>query len=129
MENMGIITGSRLLVKPQALGLNVCAYIGIALSSANEYNHVVQELKKLPEVVECHFITGVHALMIKIYCFDNEHLMNVLINTIQNIEGIERTETWISLDQAFERQVWVKDYGDNKAPEKAKSAGRKKSGR
>ena len=129
MENMGIITGSRLLVKPQALGLNVCAYIGIALSSANEYNHVVQELKKLPEVVECHFITGVHALMIKIYCFDNEHLMNVLINTIQNIEGIERTETWISLDQAFERQVWVKDYGENKAPEKVKSTGKKKPGR
>ncbi|MBP5505541.1 MAG: Lrp/AsnC ligand binding domain-containing protein [Bacteroidales bacterium] len=121
METMGIITGSRLLVKPQALGLNVCAYIGIALSSANEYNHVVQELKKLPEVVECNFVTGVHALLIKIYCFDNEHLMKVLINTIQNIEGIERTETWISLEQAFERQVWVKDYGDNKAPDKPKA--------
>ncbi len=127
MENMGIITGSRLLVKPQALGLNVCAYIGVSLSSANEYKHVVEELKKLPEVVECHFITGVHALMLKIYCFDNEHMMRVLINTIQNIDGIKSTETFISLDQAFERQVWVKDYGDNTTTEKPKPAAKKKS--
>jgi Lrp/AsnC family transcriptional regulator for asnA, asnC and gidA len=117
---MGIITGSRLLVKPQALGLNVCCYIGVTLSSANEYPHVVEQLKRLPEVVECHFITGVHALMLKLYCFYNEHLMKVLINTIQNIDGIKSTETWISLDQAFERQVWVKDYGSNDAPAKAK---------
>ncbi len=110
MESLGIITGSRLLVKPQALGLNVCAYIGVSLSSTKEYDHVVEELKKLPEIVECHFITGIHALMLKLYCFDNEHLMKVLINTIQNIEGIEKTETWISLNQAFERQVWVKGY-------------------
>ena len=54
--------------------------------------------------------------------------MKVLINTIQNIEGIKSTETWISLDQAFERQVWVKEYGDNKAPDKKASA-KKKSGK
>jgi len=58
--------------------------------------------------------------MLKLYCFDNKHLMKVLINTIQNIDGIKSTETWISLDQAFERQVWVKDYGSNDAPAKAK---------
>ena len=123
MENLGIITGSRLLVKPQALGLKVCAFVGVSLSSANEYHHVVDELKKIPEVVECNFITGNHALMLKIYCFDNEHLMKVLIGTIQDIDGIEKTETWIVLDEAFERQVWVKeyDYNDKEKPKAAKS--------
>ncbi|HRT33629.1 MAG TPA: Lrp/AsnC family transcriptional regulator, partial [Bacteroidales bacterium] len=68
MENLGIITGSRLLVKPQALGLNVCAYVGVSLSQANQYPSVIEALKKIPEVVECHFVTGKHALMLKIYC-------------------------------------------------------------
>lgn len=114
MENLGIITGSRLLVKPQALGLDVCAFIGVSLSSANCYPEVVEAMKKIPEVVECHFITGEHALLLKVYCFNHDHLMEVLIETIQNIPGIGKTETWVSLDQAIERQVWVKDYPSSK---------------
>lgn len=110
MENCGIITGSRLLVKPQALGLNVCTFVGVHLSQSNSYPQVVESLKKIPEVVECHFVTGNFALLLKIYCFNHDHLMNILIDTIQNIPGIDNTETWVSLDQAIERQVWVKDY-------------------
>ena len=113
MENLGIITGSRLLVKPQTLGLNVCAFIGVSLSSANAYTDVISALRKIQEVVECHFITGQYTWMLKIYCFDHEHLMEIIINTIQNIPGIEKTETWISLDQSIERQVWVKEYDYN----------------
>ena len=109
MEQMGIITGSRLLVKPQALGLNVCAFIGVSLSRANAYSQVIAALEQISEIVECHFINGNHALMLKIYCKDNDHLMHVLIDTIQNIDGVERTETWISLEEAIERQVSIND--------------------
>ena len=125
MEQMGIITGSRLLVKPQALGLNVCAFIGVSLSRANAYSQVIETLKNIPEIVECHFITGNHALMLKIYCKDNDHLMHVLIDTIQNIDGVERTETWISLEEAIERQVSI----DNSSYARAKSAPAKKDSR
>lgn len=110
MESMGIITGSTLLVKPQALGLNVCAFVGVSLSQANSYPQVVEALKEMSEVVECHFITGNHALLLKIYCFNHDHLMEILVNTIQNIPSVMKTETWVSLDRAIERQVWVKDY-------------------
>lgn len=110
MENNGIITGSRLLVKPSALGLEVCAFISITLSEANKYTAVTNELKKVPEIVECHFVTGRASILAKVYCFDNDHLMEVLLNTIQNIPYIQSTDTMISLDQSFERQVWVKDY-------------------
>ena len=108
----GIIIGSRLLVKPQALGLNVCAYISVSLSEANKYPEVITAFKAISEVVECHFVTGKYALLLKIYCLDNEHLMKILINTIQKIPYIKSTETHISLDQAIERQVWVKNYED-----------------
>ena len=110
MEANGVITGSRLLVKPQALGLNVCAFISVTLSEANKYPEVVEALKQVQEIVECHFVTGMAALLLKVYCFDNDHLMEVLLNTIQKIDYIQSTETMISLDQAIERQVWVKDY-------------------
>ena len=65
------------------------------------------------EKVACevaHFVTGKHNLLIKIYCFDHDHLMQVLLNTIQKIPYVQQTETQISLDQAIERQVWVKEY-------------------
>ncbi len=110
MEQLGIITGSRLLVKPQTLGLNVCAFVQVSLQETNKYPQVIDALKRIPEVVECHFITGKHSLLLKIYCFNHDHLMEILINTIQNIPFVQQTETLISLDQAIERQVWVKDY-------------------
>lgn len=110
LENNGVITGSRLLVKPQALGLNVCAFVSISLSEANKYNEVMESLRNIPEIVECHFVTGKAALLLKVYCFDNDHLMEILLNTIQNIPYVQATDTVISLDQAIERQVWVKDY-------------------
>ena len=112
LEANGVITGSRLLVKPQALGLNICAFVSISLSEAVKYNEVVAHLKQITEVVECHFVTGRYALLVKMYCFDNDHLMEVLLNTIQKIPFIQATDTMISLDEAIDRQVWVKDYRD-----------------
>ena len=110
LETNGVITGSRLLVKPQALGLNVCAFVSVTLSEANKYPEVIEAFKKISEVVECHFVTGRHNLLIKIFCFDHDHLMQILLNTIQKIPYVMQTETQISLDQAIERQVWVKEY-------------------
>jgi len=110
LESAGVITGSRLLVKPQALGLNVCAFVSISLSEADKYLEVVASLKKIPEIVECHFVTGKYALLVKIYCLNNDHLMEVLLRTIQRIPYIQATDTMISLDEAIDRQVWVKDY-------------------
>ena len=109
MENMGIITGSRLLVRPQTIGLNVCAFVGVYLLEANKYAEVVEALKKFSEVVECHFVTGKYSLLIKMYCRDHDHLMETIFGMIRTIPAIQTTETLISLDQAIERQVWVKD--------------------
>ena len=110
LEANGVITGSRLLVKPQALGLNICAFVSISLSEASKYNEVVASLRQIPEVVECHFVTGKYALLVKLYCFDNDHLMEVLLNPIQKIPFILATDTMIALDESIDRQVWVKDY-------------------
>ena len=110
LESNGIITGSRILVKPQAIGLNICAFVSISISEGNKYPEVVEDLKKINEVVECHFVTGKYALLVKIYCFDHDHLMQVLVNTLQKMPFVQSTDTMISLDQPIERQIWVKEY-------------------
>ena len=110
MEELGVIAGSQMMVKPATLGLNVCAFINITLAEDNKYPEVIDALRHVSEIVECHFVTGRAALLLKVYCIDNDHLMETIINTIQRIPYVQSTETIISLDQAFERQVWVKDF-------------------
>ena len=107
LELNGVITGSRLPVKPQALGLNVCAYISVTLSEANKYPEVIAAFRAIPEIVQCHFVTGRYSLLVKLYCYDNDHLMDILLNTIQKIPYVQSTETQISLDNEIERQVGV----------------------
>ncbi len=105
MEDAGIIEGSRFIVKPRALGLKICAFIGVELDNAHQYKAVVKELEKIPEITECHFITGHYAFLLKLLCNNHQHLMDVLINTLQNIPGIARTESFISLEQVIEKQI------------------------
>lgn len=110
LEAAGIITGSRLQVKPSAIGLNVCAFVSIIVSDPSKCNEVVSALKGIPEIVECHYVTGDSTMLLKLYCIDNEHLMEVMLNNILKIPHIQGTNTMISLQEAFERQVWVKDF-------------------
>ena len=105
MEDSGVIEGSRFIVKPYALGFRICAFIGIELDNAHESKNVIKQLEKIPEIVECHFITGRYSFLLKVICNDHQHLMNILINELQNIPGIARTESFISLDQQIEKQI------------------------
>jgi Lrp/AsnC family transcriptional regulator for asnA, asnC and gidA len=109
LEEAGIVTGSRLEVDPAALGYSICAFIGIRISDPSFHHITMEALRQIPEVVECHFITGKYNLLVKVYCFDNEHLMKTIFENILNIKGIAQTETYISLQQAFEREVDVAD--------------------
>lgn len=107
LENAGVITGSRLMVKPNALDLDVCAFISISISESNKYREVVDSLRSIPEIVECHCVTGRYTLLVKMYCRDNDQLMDILMNRILKIPDIQATDTMIALDEAIDRQVCV----------------------
>jgi Lrp/AsnC family transcriptional regulator for asnA, asnC and gidA len=109
LEEAGIITGSRLEVSPAALGYSICAYIGIRIADPSFHHVTMEALREIPEVVECHFITGKDNLLAKVYCFDNEHLMRTIFDNILKIKGIAQTETYISLQKAFEREVDISE--------------------
>mgnify|MGYP003700837689 CR=1 FL=1 len=105
LEKSGLISGSKFIINPKVLGYTTMAYIGIFLDKAMSNPRAVRELEKIPEVLECHYTTGDWSILIKVLCKDNEHLMQLLNKNIQQIEGVSRTETFISLDQQIDRQI------------------------
>ena len=64
LEDMGVIQGSRLVVAPKSLGFDVCAFISIRVSDITRQQDTVEQLKEIPEIVECHYITGSYNLMV-----------------------------------------------------------------
>lgn len=109
LTDLGVILGARLTVDPKSLGFDVCAIIGIQLRDVALHGSTVETLRGVAEVVECYFLTGKYNVLIKVYCRDNEHLMHTIFDKILTVPGITSTETFISLNEAFSRQVWVED--------------------
>lgn len=104
---IGVVRGSEFKVDPVLVGFKTCAYIGVFLEHAGHYRDVIAEFRNIPEIIECHYTTGNYSLFIKVYTRDNEHLREILTDKIQNIPGITRTETLISLDESINRQIPV----------------------
>jgi len=110
LRNIGVIKGSEFIIDTYKIGYQTCAYIGITLNNVKVFASVVEELKKIPEVVECHYTTGKYAMFIKIYAKDNKHLLHIILEKISTIQGVAHTETFqISLDEIFNRQLSVFD--------------------
>lgn len=109
LEDAGVILGSRLQVNPKARGYDVCAIIGIRSPSPTKTVQTVEHLRKIPEITECHFITGKYNILIKLYCTNNEHLMHTIFDHILKLPEVSQTETFISLIESFDRQVEIPD--------------------
>ncbi|KPM32804.1 Transcriptional regulator, AsnC family [Croceitalea dokdonensis DOKDO 023] len=107
LEASGLLSGSKFVINPKVLGYTTMAYIGIFLDKAMSNPRAVKALEKIPEVLECHYTTGNWSILIKVLCKDNEHLMHLLNKEIQQIEGVSRTETFISLNQQINRQISI----------------------
>lgn len=107
MIDLNVIIGSGYHINPTKVEFKTCSYIGIFLDKGSLFSEVVEKIKLIPEIVECHYTTGQYAIFIKVYAKDNEHLKNVLSGRIQKIPGIASTETFISLEESFKRTIPV----------------------
>ncbi|MGB3779797.1 MAG: Lrp/AsnC ligand binding domain-containing protein [Tunicatimonas sp.] len=109
MEEMGIVRGTTLNMDYSKLGYDITAFLGIYLEKSSLYDQVVDELKKVPEVVKIHYTTGNYSIFIKIHCKDTKNLREVLHDKIQKIDGIVRTETIISLEESLNRHIQLNE--------------------
>jgi Lrp/AsnC family transcriptional regulator for asnA, asnC and gidA len=107
LEELGIVKGKRLAVDLKVLGYDIIAFIGIYLEKSSMYDNVAQALKNIPQVVRVNYTTGNYSMFVEIVCKDMQQLRFVLHDELQNIKGIERTETLISLEESFSRNVKI----------------------
>ncbi len=103
LSEAGIIKGTQVILDEKLLGYRTAAFTGIALKEAKGSYQVARELRKIPEVSECHFISGTFALFVKIFAKDNNHLRSVLYDKIHRIKGVASTDTFISFNMDFNR--------------------------
>jgi Lrp/AsnC family transcriptional regulator for asnA, asnC and gidA len=106
LTNLGILKGSQFNIDPEKIGYETCAYIGLYLKDPERFDEVVEELRKIPEVVECHYTTGAFDMFIKIYAYNNHHLLNVIHDKLQLL-GLSRSETIISFNEAISRPISI----------------------
>lgn len=106
LEHAGVIENSISFLNPRKIGYKVVSYIGMFLDQPSHYNDVIKSLKEVNEVVEAHYTTGNYTIFLKVLCKDNDHLMEIL-NKLQKMKGVTRTETFISLEQGIYRQQKV----------------------
>ena len=107
LQDAGIVKGYKLNVDFKKLGYDVIAFIGIYLEKSSLYDSVAKELQKIKEIVRLNYTTGNYSMFAEIVCKDIEQLRFVLHDELQKIKGIERTETFISLEESFKRNVNV----------------------
>ncbi|NOZ47329.1 MAG: AsnC family transcriptional regulator [Chlorobi bacterium] len=104
-----VISGSQVIINPKGIGYNTCAFIGLQVNLTSTKTHidVFNKINEIPEIVECHHITGKFSLFLKIFAHNNEHLKKIIVEKIQSIMEVTSTETFISLEEGFLRQLPV----------------------
>ena len=107
LQEAGIVKGTKLNVDLKQLGYDVIAFIGIYLEKSSMYDAVAKELRKIPQIVRLNYTTGNYSMFAEIVCKDINQLRFVLHDELQKIRGIERTETFISLEESYNRTVKV----------------------
>ena len=105
MEDMGIIKGTKILLDMSKLGYDVCCFIGVYLDKTSSFQEAVEEMGKIKEIVELHYTTGGYTLFAKVICKNISHLQELLLGSINLIQGVQRTDTFISLSQPVARNV------------------------
>ncbi|MFI3298034.1 MAG: Lrp/AsnC ligand binding domain-containing protein [bacterium] len=110
LNALGVLKGSEFILDTYKIGYQTCAYIGLHFSDIAHSDEVIEQLKDIPEIVECHITTGNYTVFIKVYAKDNRHLLDIIMNKISKIEYIDNTETFtMSLEEVFNRQLAVFD--------------------
>lgn len=108
LQALGIVRGSETIIDPASIGYTTCAYLGVFFKDPSKYDEIIEGLKQIPEVVECHLTTGQYDMIIKLYARNNEHLLSVIHDKLHAL-NLGRTETTISFKEIFNRQLPIEE--------------------
>ena len=108
LTSLGVLKGSQFIIDPEKIGYETCAYVALYLKEPEKQDAVIEALKRVPEVVECHTTTGGMDLFIKLYARNNHHMMQIIHDKLQPL-GLSRSETIISFSMLIDRQLPVSE--------------------
>ena len=100
MEDSGIIKGSSLTLDYQKLGFSFIAYVGIFLQNTSQTQFVLERINDIPNVTVAHITTGKFNIFCKIRAKDTTHAKEIIF-LLDDIDGVYRTETMISLEESI----------------------------
>lgn len=107
--NLGVLKGSQFIIDPEKIGFETCAYMGLNLKNPENFDEAVEALKKIPEIVECHYTTGEYDLFIKVYAHNNRHLLDIIHDKLQ-VLGLSRSVSLISYNAVIDRPLPIIDF-------------------
>ena len=107
LTNLGVLKGSEFIIDPERIGYETCAFIGLNLKNPEKFDDVVEALRQIPEVVECHYTTGEYDLFLKMYAYNNHHLMEIIHDKLQPL-GLSRSESSISYKDVIDRTLPIR---------------------
>ncbi|WP_342332953.1 Lrp/AsnC family transcriptional regulator [Pedobacter sp. FW305-3-2-15-E-R2A2] len=105
LTEQGILTGIKPVLDEKKIGYDWGSFTGITLEKDHDSNRIIEELKKIPEVTECYYISGGYTLYLKIIAKNHEHMRQILYEKIDNIDGIAKTDSIMELGCAFKRNI------------------------
>lgn len=100
MEESGIIKGSSLMLDYKKLGYSFIAYVGVYLNNTSQTKFVLERINEIPYVTVAHITTGKFNIFCKIRARSTEHAKEVIF-LLDDIDGVYRTETMISLEESI----------------------------
>ena len=109
LTNLGVLKGSQFVIDPEKIGFETCAYMGLNLKNPENFDEAVETLKKIPEIVECHYTTGEYDLFIKVYAHNNHHLLDIIHDKLQ-VLGLSRSVSLISYNAVIDRPLPIIDF-------------------
>ncbi|WP_311589674.1 Lrp/AsnC family transcriptional regulator [Prevotella disiens] len=109
LTNLGVLKGSQFVIDPEKIGFETCAYMGLNLKNPENFDEAVEALKKIPEIVECHYTTGEYDLFIKVYAHNNRHLLDIIHDKLQ-VLGLSRSVSLISYNAVIDRPLPIIDF-------------------
>jgi Lrp/AsnC family leucine-responsive transcriptional regulator len=110
LERQGLIAGFHARLSPEALGLNLLAFMLVSWNSPKVEQAFLKKIKASPVVVECHHVTGAWNYLLKLRLESTRELEKFLADTVKSVKGVERTETLIVLSSVKDTwQLYVPD--------------------
>jgi len=105
LEKMGVVAGASLDLNLNKLGYSVSSFLGVFLAKSSLYDQVANQLKAIKEITSIHYTTGNYSMFVRVYAKNTDHLKDILHDKIQKVSGIERTETFVILEETLSRSI------------------------